>query len=67
MTHIGTWKQSSNYEFRNQYTALTSTWLVILSRKSLLTLNSYGQLVLNKDVSTMIVFIITISQIFSWE
>ena len=47
--------------------ALTLTWLVDLSQKSLLTLNSYGQLLLNNDVPVAIVIIIIILQIFSWE
>ena len=38
----------SSYELRK--TVLTSTWLVGLSQKSLLTLISYGQLLLNNDV-----------------
>ena len=47
--------------------AITLTWLVDLSQKSLLTLNSHGQLLLNDDVPIAIVFIISILQIFSWE
>ena len=47
--------------------APTLTWLVDLSQKSLLTLNSYGQLLLNNDVPGAIVFIISILQIFSWK
>ena len=42
--------------------AITSTWLVVLSQKSIDTLNSYGQLLLDKDIAIMIVLFINILQ-----
>ena len=41
---------------------ITSTWLVILSQKSIDALNSYGQLLFDKDIPITIVLFITISQ-----
>ena len=42
--------------------ALTSTWLVVLSQKSIDALNSYGQLLLDMDIVIMIVLSISILQ-----
>ena len=40
--------------------AITSTWLVVLSQKSIDALNLYGQLLLDKDIAITIVLFITI-------
>ena len=42
--------------------AITSTWLVILSQKSIDALNSYGQLLFDKDITLTIVLFIIILQ-----
>ena len=42
--------------------AITSTWLVVLSQKSIDALNSYGQLLFDKDITLTIVWFITILQ-----
>ena len=42
--------------------AITSTWLVVLSQKSIDALNSYGQLLFDKDITLTIVLFITILQ-----
>ena len=42
--------------------AITSTWLVVLSQKAIDTLNSYGQLLFDKDITLTIVLSITILQ-----
>ena len=39
---------------------MTWTWLVILSKKSIDALNSYGQLLFDKDIPITIVLFITI-------
>ena len=40
----------------------TSKWLVVLSKQSIDALNSYGQLLLDKDIAIRIVLSITILQ-----
>ena len=42
--------------------AITSTWLVVLSQKSIDALNSYGQLLFHKDITPTVVLFITILQ-----
>ena len=42
--------------------AITSAWLVVLSQKSIDALNSYGQLLFDKDITLTIVLFITILQ-----
>ena len=42
--------------------AITSTWLVVLSQKLIDALNSYGQLLFDKDIALTIVLFITILQ-----
>ena len=42
--------------------AITSTWLVVLSQKSIDALNSYRQLLFDKDITLTIVLFITILQ-----
>ena len=42
--------------------AITSPWLVIVIQKSINALNSYGQLLFDKDIPIMIILFITIFQ-----
>ena len=42
--------------------AITSEWLVVLSQQSIDALNSYGQLLLDKDIAISIVLFMTILQ-----